>query len=111
MTENKKLVIDCQTGTETIEDITAQEQELFELGNAEVFKVISEQNEKEEIQTGLIESARVKLLALGLTEEEAEAIVGPEPKVIDEDVTNLDPVTMEPAPAERNQQEDGRGDL
>jgi DNA polymerase III epsilon subunit-like protein len=52
---------------------------------------------EEAAQASLVELARVKLIGLGLSEEEVEAIVGPEPKVIDEDITNLDPVTLEPA--------------
>ena len=52
-------------------------------------------NSEEEAQASFVELARGKLLELGLIEEEVEAILGPEPKVIDEDITNLDPVTLE----------------
>ena len=92
-----RTVFDIATGEQIIEDVSAEETaQLLEMHNARLLE-IQEINEKEEVQASLVELARVKLIGLGLSEEEVEAIVGPEPKVIDEDITNLDPVTLEPA--------------
>ena len=92
-----RTVFDIATGEERVEDVSSEETaQLLEMHNARLLE-IQKINEEEEIKASFVELARVKLLELGLIEEEVEAILGPEPKVIDEDITNLDPVTLEPA--------------
>ncbi len=92
-----RTVFDLETGEQRVEEVSPDEAAPFEEAHAQMVKKAEERDEQEAIQASLVELARVKLLALGLIEEEVEAILGPEPKVIDEDITNLDPVTLEPA--------------
>lgn len=92
-----RTVFDIETGEIRVEEVSPEEAAPFEEAHAQMVKRAEEIDEQEAIQASLVELARVKLIGLGLSEEEVEAIVGPEPKVIDEDITNLDPATLEPA--------------
>jgi hypothetical protein len=89
--------VNVTTGEIIEREATAEELEQEALDQAAAASAREEQDHQEAIQASLVELARSKLIGLGLSEEEVEAIVGPEPKVIDEDITNLDPVTLEPA--------------
>lgn len=81
----KRTVFDVATGEQRIEDISAEETaQLLEMHNARLLKA-QEIKEKEEAQAAFAELARAKLLALGLIKEEVDAILGPEPEVVDED--------------------------
>ena len=81
----KRTVFDAATGEQRIEDVSAEETaQLLEMHNARLLE-IQEINEKEEAQAAFAELARAKLLALGLIKEEVDAILGPEPEVVDED--------------------------
>ena len=81
----KRTVFDVATGEQRIEDVSAEETaQLLEMHNALLLKA-QEINEKEEVQASFVELARAKLLALGLIKEEVDAILGPEPEVVDED--------------------------
>ena len=81
----KRTVFDIETGEQRIEDVSAEESaQLLEMHNARLLE-IQEINEKEEAQAAFAELARAKLLALGLIKEEVDAILGPEPEVVDED--------------------------
>lgn len=81
----KRTVFDVATGEQRIEDVSAEE-----VARAQAvlnIRLLKEQEakEKEEVQAAFAELARAKLLALGLIKEEVDAILGPEPEVVDED--------------------------
>lgn len=69
-----KIIIDCSTGMETIEPLTAEE-----LAQREIDRIAYEADELIRLQTeaeaqALKNSANAKLAALGLTAEEIAAI-------------------------------------
>jgi hypothetical protein len=71
-----KLIVNCETGEETIIELTAEEiaemQERAEQAEARRIAEEAEAQAKAEAKA----SAVAKLAALGLTEEEAQAIAG-----------------------------------
>lgn len=81
----KRTVFDAATGEQRIEDVSAEEvAQVQAVLNIRLLKE-QEAKEKEEAQAAFAELARAKLLALGLIKEEVDAILGPEPEVVDED--------------------------
>jgi hypothetical protein len=71
-----KTTVNCETGEVTIEPLTAEEIADREQHHAEL---VAREAKREAERTALAEaktSALAKLAALGLTEEEAKAIVG-----------------------------------
>lgn len=77
MTETPtKIIVNCETGEQTIEPLTAEE-----IAQLEADRLASEAREAERLaaeaeKQALEESANAKLLALGLTAEEIAAIKG-----------------------------------
>lgn len=91
-----RTVFNAETGEQIVEEVSPEETaQVLEMHNA-LLTEIEKQNLKEETEAALVESAREKLKALGLSDEEIVAIIGPGP-VPAEDVVNLDPATEEPA--------------
>ena len=76
MTTNTKLIIDCNTGTEELVDMTAEE---ISAKKAHEEKTLEEKaviNAKKLTETNLKASAKAKLIAgEALTEDEANTIV------------------------------------
>lgn len=74
--ETPKVVeIDCSTGVETVRDMTAEELEAQEAMRAEFEARQAAELEAKEAEEALKASAREKFAALGLTEDEVNAIV------------------------------------
>ena len=71
----KVTEVDCQTGVETIRDLTAEEIALRESFFAEQASQIQAAQEAEEAKAAAKASAEAKLTALGLTAEEISAII------------------------------------
>ena len=71
-----KVIVDCSTGEQTIEPLTAQEIADLEASRvqAEADRTTAEAEAQAKIDAKA--SALAKLAALGLTEEEAKAIAG-----------------------------------
>lgn len=78
MTENvmTKLVVNCETGEETIVPLTAEEIADHEQIVASIAAQTAELEAKAQAQAAAKASAIAKLAALGLTQEEAKAIAG-----------------------------------
>ena len=75
-TEVPKVVeIDCSTGVETVRDMTAEELEAQEAMRADFEARQAAELEAKEAEEALKASAREKFAALGLTEDEVNAIV------------------------------------
>ncbi len=68
--------IDCSTGQETIRPLTQSEIEQYQLDQANSLAWEQEREENAQRLLDIKQSALSKLSALGLTEEEAKAIVG-----------------------------------
>jgi len=94
-----KYELNVETGQLVVRNLTDEETAQQALDRQEFEDRAAEENLKEETEAALVESARDKLKALGLSEEEVNAILGPGPVVVT-DVVNLDPATEEPAPVE-----------
>jgi hypothetical protein len=71
----KVVEIDCSTGVETVRDMTAEELEAQEAMRAEFEARQAAELEAKEAEEALKASAREKFAALGLTEDEVNAIV------------------------------------
>ena len=71
----KVVEIDCSTGIETIRDMTAEEIEAQEAMRADIEARQAEELAAKEAEEALKASAREKFAALGLTEDEVNAIV------------------------------------
>ena len=71
-----KVIVDCSTGEQTIEPLTAEEISVLEANRAqaELDRAAAEAEATAKAKTKA--SALAKLAALGLTEEEAAAIAG-----------------------------------
>lgn len=71
-----KIIVDASTGEKRIVDLTQEEidAKAERLANAEADALAREEEKAAAI--ALKESAKVKLLALGLSEEEVSAIIG-----------------------------------
>jgi hypothetical protein len=71
-----KLILDCETGTETIVPLTPEEIAAHEARQAEWETMMATRQEEETAKAAIKESAKAKLVAgEPLTEEEAAAIV------------------------------------
>ena len=68
--------IDCSTGQETIRPLTQSEIEQYQIDQANSLAWEQEKEENAQRLLDIKQSAISKLSALGLTEEEAKAIVG-----------------------------------
>lgn len=71
-----KLVVDCSTGVQTEVELTAEEIAQMEKDAANFAKTVAEREAAEEAKAEAKASALAKLAKLGLTEEEANALVG-----------------------------------
>lgn len=71
----KIVEIDCSTGVETVRDMTAEELEAQEAMRADFEARQAAELEAKEAEEALKASAREKFAALGLTEDEVNAIV------------------------------------
>ena len=70
-----KLVVDCSTGVETIEPLTAEELEQREIDARSYAEYLAEQEAAKKAEAEASESAKAKLLALGLTEIEIQTLL------------------------------------
>ena len=68
--------IDCSTGQENIRPLTQSEIEQYQIDQANSLAWEQERQENAQRSLEVKQSALAKLSALGLTEEEAKAIVG-----------------------------------
>ena len=71
-----KLIVDCSTGEQTIEPLTAEEIAELEKNAAEAAERKAAAEAEAQARAEAKASALAKLTALGLTEEEAKAIAG-----------------------------------
>lgn len=71
-----KVIVDCSTGEQTIEPLTAEEIADLEAARLEAEARRAEEEAAATAKAEAKASALAKLAALGLTEEEAAAIVG-----------------------------------
>jgi hypothetical protein len=76
MSEVTRTIVNTQTGEVTIQPLTAEE--IAELQAAQSARLVekAEQDAAEAARVASKESARAKLAAIGLTEEEITALVG-----------------------------------
>ena len=72
---DKKLIVDLATGTQRYEDLTAEEIQQRELDAIEAATRKSEEDAAAKAKEDAKASAMAKLQALGLTSEEATAIL------------------------------------
>lgn len=72
----KKIVHDCSTGLTEEVELTAEEIAQREADNAALMARLEEREAEEQAKAEAKTSALAKLAALGLTEEEANAIAG-----------------------------------
>jgi hypothetical protein len=70
-----KVIIDCETGNQSYVPLTAGEISAIEQSRAEDEALRLEQEAALAVEEAAKESARAKLAALGLTEEEVAALV------------------------------------
>lgn len=71
-----KIILDCETGEQTIVPLTAEEIADLEKARAEAEAERAALEAEAQAKAEAKASALAKLAALGLTEEEAKAIVG-----------------------------------
>ena len=71
-----KIVVNCETGEQTIVPLTAEEIAQREKDKAEAEAFRAQQEAEAQAKAEAKASALAKLTALGLTEEEANAIAG-----------------------------------
>ncbi len=71
-----KVIVDCSTGEQTIEPLTAQEISDLETARAQAEADRATAEAEAQAKADAKASALAKLAALGLTEEEANAIAG-----------------------------------
>jgi hypothetical protein len=71
-----KVIVDCSTGEQTIEPLTAQEIADLEASRAQAEADRATAEAEAQANADAKASALAKLAALGLTEEEAKAIAG-----------------------------------
>lgn len=71
-----KVIVDCSTGEQTIEPLTAEEISALEVAKAEQEAQQALAQAEAQAKAEAKASALAKLASLGLTEEEAKAIVG-----------------------------------
>ena len=71
-----KVIVDCSTGEQTIEPLTAQEITDIETARAQAEADRTTAEAEAQAKIDAKASALAKLAALGLTEEEAKAIAG-----------------------------------
>jgi hypothetical protein len=71
-----KVIVDCSTGEQTVEPLTAQEISELEASRARAESDRAAAEAEAAVKAEIKASAIAKLAALGLTEEEAAAIAG-----------------------------------
>ena len=71
-----KVIVDCSTGEQTIVPLTAEEIAQREKDHAEWQATVAAREAEAQAKAEAKASALAKLTALGLTEDEAKAIVG-----------------------------------
>jgi hypothetical protein len=71
-----KVIVDCSTGEQTIEPLTAEEISQLEADRAQAEVERATAEAEAQAKADAKASALAKLAALGLTEEEAKAIAG-----------------------------------
>jgi hypothetical protein len=71
-----KVIVDCSTGEQTIEPLTAEEISAFETSRAQINADRATEEAEATAKAEAKASALAKLAALGLTEEEAAALAG-----------------------------------
>lgn len=71
-----KVIVDCSTGEQTIEPLTAEEIADLEAARAEAEARRAEEEEAAQAKAAAKQSAQDKLKALGLSDIEIAAIVG-----------------------------------
>ncbi len=75
MARPTRLVVDCSTGVRTIEEYTDEEMAQFEADAARYAEEQAKRQAEIEAKAEAKASALAKLEALGLTEEEANALI------------------------------------
>ncbi len=76
MTKPTVIEIDCTTGISVERELTADEIKDMEKRTADFEKAEAERVAAQEAQEALKESAKAKLTSLGLTVDEAKALLG-----------------------------------
>ena len=80
MTTNTKLIIDCNTGTQELVAMTAEEIVSKEAHTTKTLEARAVLNAGKKVITDAQASGNTKLLALGLTQAEATALTGYTPE-------------------------------
>lgn len=76
MTRPTKTTVDCSTGVTVVEEFTDEEIAAWEAQAAEEAKILAKREAELQAKAELKTSALAKLTALGLTEDEAVALLG-----------------------------------
>jgi hypothetical protein len=76
MDKPTKLIVNCETGEQTVVELTDEEIAQMEADRIAAEAQRAEQEAAEAAQAATKASALAKLAALGLTEDEAKAIAG-----------------------------------
>ena len=80
MSTNTKLIIDCNTGTQELVAMTAEEIVAKEAHTKKTLEARAVLNAEKKVITDAQESGNTKLLGLGLTQAEATALTGYTPE-------------------------------
>ena len=70
-----RIEVDCSTGEQTVIELTAEEIADLETAREQALALAEQAKEEEQAKEALKDSALAKLTALGLTEEEAKALI------------------------------------
>jgi hypothetical protein len=70
-----RIEVDCSTGEQTVIELTAEEIADLETAREQALALAEQAKEEEQAKEALKASALVKLAALGLSEEEAKALI------------------------------------